>query len=237
MVGADSLAWTSASTPTNQKSLRRISHRQWTRPRKASNIYISETIDLWGKDEGQKAEINSLVSIPSLLESTVDRVPVVFFSIAGLSTANGNRRAVEGKRNSDNNSNNHKSRPRTEELENQQSIEQASYETKRDAILTNNFLLCVSRLSSNMTFLSSKRTHLIDWRNTSWTPHKLRELKHSARCAQAREEYIQACLDKTDCKKHRLSGILCTGPHLQRSDYSVRNWPSGSTEDVEMNIF
>jgi hypothetical protein len=26
-------------------------------------------------------EINSLVSIPSLLESTVDRVPVVFFSI------------------------------------------------------------------------------------------------------------------------------------------------------------
>jgi hypothetical protein len=32
---------------------------------------------------------------------------------------------------------------RAEELQNQQSIEQASYETKRDAILTNNFLLSV----------------------------------------------------------------------------------------------
>jgi hypothetical protein len=53
----------------NQKSLRRISHRQWTRPRKAFNIYISETIDLWRKGEGPKmARDQFLVSIPSLLE-------------------------------------------------------------------------------------------------------------------------------------------------------------------------
>jgi hypothetical protein len=42
------------------------------------------------------------VSIPSLLESTVDRVPVVFFSIDRLSTANGNRRASEEESSNDN---------------------------------------------------------------------------------------------------------------------------------------
>jgi hypothetical protein len=59
---------------------------------------------------------------------------------------------------------------RAEELQNKQSIEQASYETKRDAILTNNFLLSVLESSFfQHDFLSSKRTHLLNSRRVSWT--------------------------------------------------------------------
>jgi hypothetical protein len=61
-----------------------------------------------GKD-GAKDEINSLVSIPSLLESTVDRVPVVFFSMACDCLLQTETEEQEGKRNRQQHVNNHKS--------------------------------------------------------------------------------------------------------------------------------
>jgi hypothetical protein len=40
---------------------------------------------------------------------------------------------------------------------------------------------------------------------------------------EAREEYIQACLDKTDCKEASVIWDLMYRPTLAEKDYSVRN--------------
>jgi hypothetical protein len=99
------------------------------------------------------------------------------------------------------NNNNHKSRQRglknwrTNNPSNKRPMKLS--ETRSDEQLS---CQCVSRLSSNMTFLSSKRTHLIDWRNTSWTLQQVTGVE-ALPLLEAREEYIQACLDKTDCKE------------------------------------
>jgi hypothetical protein len=116
---------------------------------------------------------------------------------------------------------------RTEELENQQSVEEASYETKRDdAILTNNFLLSVLESSFFQHDVSIQQENALD-RLEEYildTANKLRELKHSrALCSKQEKSISRRVGTKRIVKKHRLSEILCIGPHLQRSDYSVRN--------------
>jgi hypothetical protein len=77
------------------------------------------------------AEIN--LSIPSLLESTVDRVPVVLLLDRLTAHANGNRRASRRGRGT---TTTITTTSTSRKLKNwrTKSIEQASYETKRDAI-------------------------------------------------------------------------------------------------------
>jgi hypothetical protein len=73
------MAWTSASTPPDKiKSLCEGYHIDNELDHQGFNIYTSETIDLCREDGQPKmAEINSLVSIPSLHLRTVVGVPVV----------------------------------------------------------------------------------------------------------------------------------------------------------------
>ena len=71
---------------------------------------------------------------------------------------------------------------RAEELQNKQSIEQASYETKRDAILTNNFLLSVleSSFFQHDVFIQQENALAELEKSILDTTNELRELKQKS---------------------------------------------------------
>jgi hypothetical protein len=71
---------------------------------------------------------------------------------------------------------------RAEELQNKQSIEQASYETKRDAILTNNFLLSVleSSFFQHDVFIQQENALAELEKSILDTANELRELKQKS---------------------------------------------------------
>jgi hypothetical protein len=88
---------------------------------------------------------------------------------------------------------------------------------------------CLSRLSSNMTFLSSKRTHLIDWRSVSWT-RQVRSWSTPARCARSKRRVYPGVLDKTDCKEASVIWDLMYRPTLAEK-YSGPESGSNCLED------
>jgi hypothetical protein len=82
-------------------------------------------------------------------------------------------------------------------------------------------LVSVSRLSSNMTFLSSKRTHLIDWRIHPDTA-KVTGVNARALCSK-QEKSISRRVDKTDCKEASVIWDYVQVHTCREKDYSVRN--------------